>query len=117
VSSGLLDNHCGLTLAGRFVGENIMLKWVVRFFVLGVVIATVLAVLFMLDYKSYVSLRVPAAVYLWLWPSSLMLIGVGEAPDATWLSISSNYAIAIAVNGLLYAILGLCVGAIVRRGK
>lgn len=96
-----------------------MLKWAIRFFLLGVAIATFLSLIFMLDYKNYVNLGIQGNsawghVYLWLWPSSLMLIGVGEAPDSTWLTISINYMIAILVNGFVYAILGICVGVVVR---
>lgn len=92
-----------------------LLKWTMRFFAVGFAIATALALLFFLDYRNFVSLGIqvsPAwgAVYLWFWPTSIMLIGVGEAPDSTWHSISTFYVISIVANGVVYAIIGLAAG-------
>ena len=97
-----------------------MKKWALRFFLLGLAIATALSLLFMLDHKHVVNLGMQNSIFwsqffLLFWPSSIMLIGVGEAPGSTWLSIMSNYAIVIVINGLMYAILGCCIGFLLRR--
>lgn len=55
-----------------------MTKWMIRFFVLGVIVATTLALLFELEHKNLVSWSIPEGVYIWLRPSSLLLIGMGE---------------------------------------
>jgi putative effector of murein hydrolase LrgA (UPF0299 family) len=96
-----------------------MVRIAARFFVAGTVIATALAFLFMLDYKKYLNIGMPSndlvhSIYLLFWPSSIMLIGVGEALNSTWVTIVPYYVISILMNGLLYSILGLCVGGMVR---
>ena len=89
-----------------------MTKWMIRFFVLGVIVATSLALLFELEHKNLVSWSIPEGVYIWLWPSSLLLIGMGEtAPDSKWFDLIWE-VITIAINGLLYTIIGICVGAV-----
>lgn len=88
-----------------------MLKWVIRFFILGVMIAAALAFLFLLEHKNYVSWSIPEGIFIWLWPSSFLLLGMGEAPDSKWFDLIWE-AIAITVNGFIYAVVGVCVGAL-----
>jgi len=85
-----------------------MWKWLSRFFALGVIVATVLALLFMLENKNYVTWSIPERVYLWLWPSCILFVGTG---DKWWLYLIWD-ALSIVVNGFIYAIPGACVGAV-----
>jgi branched-subunit amino acid transport protein len=94
-----------------------MAKWAFRFFVLGVIVAITLALLFQLEHKNLVSWSIPEGVYIWLWPSSLLLLGMGEAPDSKWFDLIWE-TVTIAVNGLIYAMLGtVCVGAVTEFRK
>ncbi len=80
-----------------------LLKWILAWVSVGLL----LPLLMLLRWHLF-PLSGLGAVELALWPSSIALIGVGDSPTPySRLDLAGIYAMLIAVNGLLYLVVGL----------
>jgi hypothetical protein len=74
-------------------------NWVLLFAALGIVVPLLLLIRFFIFRSSF------GTVESWLWPSSLTFMAL-DAPGTPVSTVVAIYAVALAENALLYAVLG-----------